>query len=89
MHYTSAYPGMIGTIVAWAASVLSDGIVLMLTLMKTYSGIRTSVGLDGYDTVLGTLLRDGQCFLGCREYYALITPHSICLLCVCVSLPRY
>ena len=73
---------MIGTIVARAASVLSDGIVLMLTLMKTYSKIRKSVGLNGYDTVLGTLLRDGQCVLDCGAYHALTPPHSICLLCV-------
>ena len=79
---------MIGTIVARAASVLSDGIVLMLTLMKTYSKIRKSVGLDGYDTVLGTLLRDGQCVLDYQVDYAFITPHSICLLCVRVSFPQ-
>ncbi|KAI0729823.1 hypothetical protein C8Q72DRAFT_289735 [Fomitopsis betulina] len=51
------------TIVARAASVLSDGIVLVLTTKKTYSKVRQSAGLAGHDTVLGTLLRDASvCF---------------------------
>ena len=54
---------------ARAASVLSDGMVLALTLKKTYSKLRQRVGLASQDSVLGTLLRDGKRrTLGLREY---------------------
>lgn len=84
MQRTSAYLKT-GTIVARAASVLSDGIVLVLTLMKTYSKIRQSVGLGGYDTVLGTLLRDGQCTIDLHVTVCLVHSNSLCLLCVRIS----
>ncbi|KAI0729812.1 hypothetical protein C8Q72DRAFT_288967 [Fomitopsis betulina] len=51
------------TIVARAASVLSDGIVLVLTMKKTYSNARQSAGLEVHDILLGAILRDvSVCF---------------------------
>ena len=55
-----AYFRETGTIVARAASVLSDGIVLVLTMKKTYSNARQSAGLEVHDILLGAILRDGQ-----------------------------
>ena len=54
----------LGTNVARAASVLSDGVVLILTLMKTYFKTPSPLEVVGshHHTVRGTLLRDSECY---------------------------
>ena len=81
LHVCYAYSLSTGTMIARAASVLSDGIVLILTLMKTYLGASSSAErLESSPTVRGALLKDSEyLFYSCLPIELMIPcPASIC-----------